>query len=471
MFPDAAAAHFGCGHDRELLSTFALVGPQPRMASQMDSFLINGGNRLKGKVEISGSKNSALPILAACLMAEGKTTLKSVPRLSDIDSMIKLLGELGCHVFRHEPPVDDRNPNLPPLNGNLDIEVRDEKNSAARYDIVKTMRASICVLGPLLAKRGKAIVSIPGGCAIGDRPVDLHVRGLEKLGAEFHYENGDIVGTVPGGRLKGKKLYLGGAMGPTVLGTINVMCAAALAEGETTLVGAACEPEVLDCADLLNKMGARIKGHGTPTITIEGVEKLTGAEHRIIPDRIECGTFIMAAAITNGELELKHCNLDHLIAVQDRLDEIGIKIERQNGTIFVSSSRRLNPIEMTTQPFPGFPTDLQAQLMALLCLSDGMSVITERIFPDRFLHVGELNRMGARIRKEGPTAIIHGVKELQGAAVMCSDLRASAALVLAGLAARGQTRLDRVYHIDRGYEKIEQKLIAVGADIERISPK
>lgn len=437
-----------------------------------DSFLIHGGTRLKGKIEVSGSKNSALPILAACLLADGKTTLKSVPRLSDIDSMMKLLGELGCHIYRHEPTGQGLAPDGPALNGDLDIEVTDQKQVEARYDIVKTMRASICVLGPMLAKRGRAIVSIPGGCAIGDRPVDLHVRGLMKLGAEFRTENGNIIGEVPkmrnGGRLKGCRMYLGGAMGPTVLGTINVMCAAALAEGETVLVGAACEPEVNDCAELLIKMGAKIKGHGTPEIRIEGVDKLTGAEHRIIPDRIEAGTFIIAAAITNGEVELKNCNLDHLIAVTDRLEEVGVRIERQNGTVYVSSSRRLTPSEMTTQPFPGFPTDLQAQLMALLCLGDGMSVITERIFPDRFLHVGELNRMGARVRKEGPTAIIQGVKELQGASVMCSDLRASAALVLAGLVARGTTRLDRVYHIDRGYEKIEEKLNAVGAQIERV---
>jgi UDP-N-acetylglucosamine 1-carboxyvinyltransferase len=443
----------------------------------MDSFLIRGGHRLKGRIEISGSKNSALPIMAACLLADGKTTLKGVPRLSDIDSMCKLVGELGCHVYRHEPQpfAGERRPpgalpDLPALNGPLDIEVRDEKLSEARYDIVKTMRASICVLGPLLAKRGRAVVSIPGGCAIGDRPVDLHVRGLMKLGAEFRTEGGNIVGEVRG-RLRGCRMYLGGAQGPTVLGTINVLCAAALAEGETVLVGAACEPEVVDCAELLIKMGARIKGHGTPEIRIEGVEKLIGCEHRIIPDRIECGTFMIAAAITNGELELKNCNLDHLIAVQDRLDEVGVKIQRQNGTIFVSSSRRLNPVEMTTQPFPGFPTDLQAQLMALLCLGDGMSVITERIFPDRFLHVGELNRMGAHVRKEGPTAIIQGVKEMQGASVMASDLRASAALVLAGLVAKGTTKIDRVYHIDRGYEKIEQKLAAVGADIERVKEK
>jgi UDP-N-acetylglucosamine 1-carboxyvinyltransferase len=436
----------------------------------MDSFSIRGGQRLKGTVEISGSKNSALPILAACLMAEGKTTLHGVPRLSDIDSMNRLLGELGCHVRRHEPggTLESGTPlNGPLLNGPLDIEVQDEHRCEAGYDIVKTMRASICVLGPLLAKRGRAIVSIPGGCAIGDRPVDLHVRGLQKLGATFHTDNGNIIGEVKG-RLKGCRMYLGGAQGPTVLGTINVLSAAALAEGETVLVGAACEPEVSDCAELLIKMGACIKGHGTPEIRVQGVEKLVGASHRIIPDRIECGTFMIAAAITNGELELRHANLDHLIAVTDRLEEVGVRVEREGGNLRVSSSRRLNPVEMTTQPYPGFPTDLQAQLMALLCLSDGMSVITERVFPDRFLHIGELNRMGARIRKEGPTAIIQGVKELQGAKVMASDLRASAALVLAGLIAKGTTNIDRVYHIDRGYEKIEQKLAAVGADITRV---
>ena len=432
----------------------------------MDSFLIHGGHRLKGTIEVSGSKNSALPILAACLMAEGKSTLKGVPRLLDIDSMSKLLGELGCHVYRHEPADPDILVG-PALNGPLDIQVQDESQCEARYEIVKTMRASICVLGPLLGKRGKAIVSMPGGCAIGDRPVDLHVRGLQKLGAHFRMENGNIVGEVRG-RLKGCRMYLGGALGPTVLGTINVMCAATLADGETILVGAACEPEVSDCAEMLIKMGARIKGHGTPEIRIEGVEKLVGAEHRVIPDRIECGTFMIAAAITNGELALKNCSLDHLIAVTDRLDEVGVQTERENGTVYVTAARRINPVEMTTQPYPGFPTDLQAQLMALLCLSDGISVVTERIFPDRFLHVGELNRMGARIRKEGPTAIIQGVRELQGANVMASDLRASAALVLAALVAKGSTRVDRVYHIDRGYEKIEQKLAAVGAHIERI---
>ncbi len=434
----------------------------------MDSFLVRGGNRLKGRVEISGAKNAALPILSATLMAEGRTRLHGVPRLSDIDSMNKLLGELGCHVYRHETEEGAVNKDgSPVLNGPLEIEVTDTNRCEAGYDMVSKMRASISVLGPLLGARGRAIVSMPGGCNIGDRPVDLHLRGLQKLGARFHIESGNIIGEVRG-RLKGCRMYLGGAQGPTVLGTINVMCAATRAEGETIIVGAACEPEVMDTANLLNKMGAKITGHGTPEIRIEGVDKLTATEHRIIPDRIETATFIIAAAMTNGELELKHCNLDHLLAVQDRLEEVGIHIEKENGTIFVSSARRLNPIEMTTQPYPGFPTDVQAQLMALLCLADGMSVITERIYPDRFLHVGELNRMGAKIRKEGSTAVIQGVKELQGATVMASDLRASAALVLAGLVARGQTRISRVYHIDRGYEKIEQKLRAVGADIERV---
>jgi UDP-N-acetylglucosamine 1-carboxyvinyltransferase len=333
------------------------------------------------------------------------------------------------------------------------------------------MRASICVLGPLLAKRGRARVSIPGGCAIGDRPIDLHIRGLQKLGAEFHAENGDIVGEVRG-RLKGCRMYLGGAQGPTVLGTINVMCAAAMAEGETVLVGAACEPEVVDCAEMLNKMGAKIKGHGTPEMRIEGMDKLTACEHKIIPDRIEAGTFLVAAAITNGELELRNCNVDHLIAAVDMLETVGVHMKPMgNNVVQVSSTRRLNPIELTTQPYPGFPTDLQAQLMALLCLADGNSVITERIFPDRFLHVGELNRMGARIRKEGATAIIQGVKDLEGARVMASDLRASAGLVLAALVAKGSTKIDRIYHIDRGYEKIEAKLVAVGANIERVPEK
>ena len=431
----------------------------------MDSFQITGGSRLKGVVEISGSKNSALPILAACLMAHGKMSLRGIPRLLDITSMIDLISQLGCSVKRQEPKIQA---GAIPLNGPVEIEVEREQLCWAPYDIVKTMRASICVLGPLLAKRGRARVSIPGGCAIGDRPIGLHIHGLEKLGAEFHYENGDVVGEVRG-RLKGCRMYLGGAQGPTVLGTINVMCAAATAEGETVVVGAACEPEVADCANMLNKMGAKIRGHGTPEMHIEGVDKLLGCEHTVIPDRIEAATFMMAAAITNGELELHNCNLDHLIAPVDVLESVGVNLKNMgNNIVLVTSTRRLNPLEVTTQPYPGFPTDLQAQLMALLCLADGNSVITERIFPDRFQHVGELNRMGANIRKEGATAIIHGVKDLQCARVMASDLRASAGLVLAALVAKGQTQIDRIYNIDRGYEKIETKLFAVGADIKRV---
>ena len=441
----------------------------------MDCFLIRGRTPLRGIVDISGSKNSSLPILAACLMADGVTTLHGVPRLSDINSMQKLLGELGCRVTRHEPESLAGTGKLdfvgrPALNGPLEIEVQDTTPVEARYDIVKTMRASICVLGPMLAKRGKAVFSVPGGCAIGSRPVDLHLRGLEKLGATFRHEKGYILGEVPGGRLKGAKLYLGGAQGPTVLGTINVMCAAALAEGTTIIVGAACEPEVEDCAQMLNKMGAKIMGAGTPEMVIVGVEKLEGVDHTVIPDRIEAGTFMMAAAMTDGELTLRNCNLDHLTAVLDRFEAIGVDVVEQNdGTVLARRSiKGLHQTEMTTQPYPGFPTDLQAQLVALMTQAEGASVVTERIFPDRFLHVGELNRMGARILKESSTAIIQGNRKLAGAPVMCGDLRASAALVMAAMTADGVTRLDRVYHIDRGYEKIEHKLAAVGARIERV---
>ena len=445
----------------------------------MDSFLIKGGRPLNGVVDISGSKNSALPILAACLMADGVTTLHGVPRLSDINSMIDLLRELGCRVQRHEPEslggtgqVDFAG--RPALNGPLEIEVVDESPIECRYEIVKTMRASVCALGPMLARRGRIEFSMPGGCSIGDRPIDLHLRGLKKLGVRFRNENGTIIGDIPGGRMKGTTMYVGGARGPTVLGTINLMCAAAMAEGTTVLVGAACEPEVADCAALLNKMGAKISGAGSPELTIVGVEKLGGVEHTIIPDRIEAGTFMLAAAMTGGTLTLNNCRADHLIAVIDAFEEAGLVFERPNireNTIVVSAPNGLKPAEMTTQPYPGFPTDIQAQFMAALTLADGASVITERIFPDRFTHVGELNRMGAGILKEGATAIVRGkgMNGLSAAPVMCSDLRASAALVLAALAAPGTTVLDRVYHIDRGYEKIVQKLRAVGAQIERMS--
>ncbi len=442
----------------------------------MDSLLIRGGKPLVGTVDISGSKNASLPILAACLMAEGTTTLHGVPRLSDISSMVKLLRSLGLRVDRQQPAslagtdvVDFTG--RPALNGPLEIEVEDDTKLSCSYDLVKTMRASVCVLGPMLARRGRVVFSAPGGCAIGDRPIDLHLRGLEKLGATFTLEGGYIVGTVPPEGLKGTTLYLGGGRGPTVLGTINVMCAAALARGTTTIVGAACEPEVADCAKLLNAMGARITGGGTPEIKIEGVTMLTGTSHTVIPDRIEAGTFILAAAMTGGRLALRNARRDHLIAVIDAYEQCGIRIVDcpETGHLVADAPNGLSPIEVTTQPYPGFPTDLQAQLMAAMCLANGASVITERIYPERFLHVAELNRLGSNVIKEGPTALIRGVGTLQGATVMCSDLRASAALLLAGLAASEETRLDRVYHIDRGYEKLEQKLQSVGADIRRIN--
>ncbi len=418
----------------------------------MDAFEIVGGKRLRGQVRINGAKNAALPQMAAAIMADSPVTLTDVPNLADVRMLGRILGELGVQVSRK--------------GGALCCRVVDDKPVRARYELVRQMRASICVLGPLLARRGKAQVSMPGGCAIGDRPVDLHLRGLAALGAEIRLEGGYIVATAK--RLRGAEVFLGGPFGSTVTGTANVMMAATLARGTTTIEMAACEPEVVDLADLLNAMGAKIRGHGTPRIVIEGVRSLSGCRHRLIPDRIEAATFMVAAAITNGDVTVGNCRPAHQMAVIDRLRRIGVEVERNGRGVAVSSARRLNPVDLVTQPFPGFPTDVQAQLMALLCLADGNSIITEKIYPDRFMHVGELGRMGARLRKEGPTVIVEGVKNLIGAPVMASDLRASAALVLAGLAAQGPTRVSRVYHIDRGYEKIEQRLAALGADIRRI---
>lgn len=405
-------------------------------------------------MKIDGAKNAALPIMAATILCEGPTVLRGVPNLMDVDSMALLLGKLGVSVSR-----------LP--DGAMRLCVEDEMNCHAEYDLVRKMRASVCVMGPLLAKRRRAIVSMPGGCAIGDRPIDLHVMGMEMLGADIELNAGDM--QLRAKKLIGTEMFLGGAFGSTVTGTANVMMAAVLAKGRTVIESAACEPEVTDLGNFLNACGARITGHGTPRITIDGVESLTGCEYTIIPDRIEAGTFMIAAAITNGEVHIENARLEHMLAVVDRMRHIGVNIERDDGHVVVSSARRLEPITVTTQPFPGFPTDLQAQLMALLTLADGNSVITEKVFPDRFMHVAELNRMGARLRKEGPVVIVEGVKKLVGAPVMASDLRASAALVLAGLIAKGQTRVNRVYHIDRGYDRIEQKLVALGADIQRVN--
>ncbi|MBN1491087.1 MAG: UDP-N-acetylglucosamine 1-carboxyvinyltransferase [Phycisphaerae bacterium] len=418
----------------------------------MDYFLINGGNRLRGRIEIGGAKNASLPILAACILCEDEVVLHDVPDLADVQSMLLLLEELGVQSTRR-------------ADGALRLRVVDESRVHAEYDLVRKMRASVCVMGPLLAKRKEARVSMPGGCNIGDRPINLHVQGLRRLGAAADLKNGDVL--LASEQLIGGDIFLGGPFGSTVTGTANVLMAAVLAKGRTVIEAAACEPEITDLADFLNACGAKISGQGTPCIVIDGVEQLGGCEHRIIPDRIEAGTFMVAAAITNGELELANCRLDHLGAVVDRLRHIGVTVERDNGVAVVASTRRLEPADVTTQPYPGFPTDLQAQLMVLLSLADGNSVITEKIFPDRFMHVAELNRMGAMLRKEGPTVIVEGVRHLIGAPVMASDLRASAALVVAGLVAQGQTRISRVYHIDRGYKEIEKKLAAVGADIER----
>ncbi len=430
----------------------------------MDRFVIEGGRRLDGTVRINGSKNAALPLMAASLLSDQPVTLRGIPDLADIGNMRRLLGELGVEIEQTS------------ANGARaeTMRVTDDSESHARYDIVRTMRASICVLGPLLAARGRARVSMPGGCAIGDRPVDLHLRGMEALGAEIELDGGDIIARAPGGRLRGDTIFLGGAFGSTVLGTANVMSAATLAEGTTIIECAACEPEIVDLAKLLTAMGAQIEGAGSPRMTIHGVEKLGGADHAVLPDRIEAATYMCAAAITNGALTLEDCPLDCLLAVVDRLEAAGVRVEPVEKdcdplrcAVRVTADRVIKPIEVTTQPHPGFPTDVQAQLMALLCLSDGNSVVTEKIFPERFLHVAELSRMGARLFRQGNTVVVSGVRSLKGAPVMASDLRASAGLVLAGLAAEGETVVNRVYHLDRGYERMEERLAAVGAVIER----
>jgi len=419
----------------------------------MDKFVIEGGTRLQGEVTVSGAKNAALPIMAACLLTSDECVIRSVPDLADIRHLCELLEKLGARTWRDK-------------NKDIHIKVEEESCCLADYDSVRRMRASICVLGPLLARRGRAEVSMPGGCAIGDRPINLHLRGMKALGARLHLESGNIIAETQ--HLEGTEIFLGGPFGSTVLGTANVMTAASLAQGRTVIECAACEPEIVDLGNFLNKLGAKITGHGSPRITIEGVEKLHGAEHEIIPDRIEAGTFMVAAAITNGDITIKNCRAEHLMAFIDRLNLVGVNVERLDAAVRVTSARRLNPVDVTTQPYPGFSTDLQAQLMALLCLAEGNSIITEKIFPDRFMHTAELNRMGARLRKEGAIVIVQGVGELIGAPVMASDLRASAALVLAGMIAKGQTTVLRVYHIDRGYEHIEQKLNALGARIERL---
>jgi UDP-N-acetylglucosamine 1-carboxyvinyltransferase len=421
----------------------------------MDIFHIEGPVRLSGSVSINGSKNASLPIMAATILAAGKSLLKAVPQLSDISVCCELLGRLGCKLARGP-------------NGDLSIDSTVIDNPIGEYEIVCRMRASICILGPLLARCGRAEVSMPGGCAIGDRPVNLHLKGLQALGAQVHLKNGYIIAEAPNG-LKGTDIFLGGPFGSTVLGTANVLTAATLAKGRTIIEAAACEPEIADLANCLNKMGAKITGIGSPRLIIEGVKQLQPVEFTVIPDRIEAGTFMVAAAITASELRLRNCRLDDMMAVVDELRSIGVTIDAEDDGCVVALQGPIKTADITTQPYPGFPTDLQAQFMALLSLAEGNSVVIEKIFPDRFVHVAELNRMAANLRKEGPTVIVAGVKKLIAAPVMASDLRASAALVLAGLAAEGTTIINRVYHIDRGYERIEERLNPLGASIIRES--
>jgi UDP-N-acetylglucosamine 1-carboxyvinyltransferase len=417
----------------------------------MDKFRITGGKKLSGTVTVSGAKNSALPCLAATLLSAQPVTLHNVPYVRDLITMRRLLEDLGCTVL--VPGLRTHQVNA----GSVD-------SHEATYELVKTMRASVLVLGPLVARFGEARVSLPGGCAIGQRPIDLHLMALEKMGAQIEISGGVVEARAD--RLRGADISFEIV---TVTGTENVMMAASLASGTTRIFNAACEPEITDLAELLNKMGAKIEGAGSPVITITGVDALGGAMHRIIPDRIECGTLMIAAAITRGELEITNCDASYLLAVIDKLRAVGVEIEElNNSTLHVSGSEHYTAKDMTTAVHPGFPTDMQAQYMALMTQAEGNAVINETIFENRLMHASELQRLGARLKITGHSVHVHGPSPLKGARIMASDLRASASLVLAGLAAEGETLIDRVYHIDRGYEKIEEKLRSVGADIERV---
>lgn len=418
----------------------------------MDKFLVHGGTPLKGSIAISGSKNSALPILAATLLTPETCIIHRVPDLSDIRYMLEILRHLGAEVTFE--------------NGT--VTVRAEKiHSEAPYDLVRKMRASICVLGPLVARCGKATVSMPGGCVIGDRPIDIHLRGMQALGAQVDTDAGNVYVTTTG--LRGDVIPLGGKFGSTVLGTDNVMMAATAASGVTVIDSAACEPEVKDLAEFLVGMGAKIKGHGTTRIEITGGTPLHGVEHTVIPDRIEAGTFLIAGLATGGDLTLTGVDNGHLENTLHHLAQGGATVEKGSDTVRVYAPGPLKPIDLVTEVYPGFSTDMQAQFCAMLATVPGISAVTEKIFPNRYMHLSELKRMGANIDLEGNTAIIRGVDHLSGAPVMASDLRASAALVIAGLTARGTTEVNRVYHIDRGYERIDHKLGLVGAKIERKS--
>ncbi len=421
----------------------------------MDKFLIKGGKALRGTVAISGAKNSALPVMAAALLTAEKVTLHNIPKVRDLITMSKLLTFMDAKVSVTEVPARDYVIEAPTLN-----------HAEAPYELVKTMRASVLTLGPLMARVGVARVSLPGGCAIGARPVDLHLKALEQMGAEIGTSHGYIEARAPKGKLKGAHIKFEKI---TVTGTENILMAAALANGETVLENAAREPEVTDLVEMLRKMGAKICGDGTSTLRIRGVERLHGTEHTVIPDRIEAGTFLVAGAITGGDLTIAHCAPEHLGAVIAKLEQAGVPIEiMDKSTLRVRGAKKLVGSDMTTEEYPGFATDMQAQYMALATQAEGTSAITEKIFENRFLHASELIRMGANISIEGHTAVVHGPAVLSGTTVQASDLRASAGLVLAGLVASGETTIERVYHIDRGYEGIVEKLRAVGAEIERL---
>lgn len=419
----------------------------------MDKLLIHHSGPLHGTVTVSGAKNAVLPIMAACLLTEEPSIIENVPQVTDVVSMMEILRQLGIEVGF--------------ANDRLTITPGRYAGTVAPYELVSRMRASICVLGPLLAKQGKAQVSMPGGCVIGPRPIDLHLKGLQALGVTFTIEHGYIVAM--GTELRGARVHLSGAFGSSVLATANVMMAATLAKGTTLIEHAACEPEVVDLANFLIAMGAHINGHGGPVICVEGVKRLRGVRYRIIPDRIEVGTLMIAAAIVGGHLTIEGAQAEHLGAVIDKLSEATVKIEKLNGSLRVQAMHPLQAVDVTTLPFPGFPTDLQAQMMALMAVSRGLSVLTEKVYPERFMHISELNRMGASVTREGASAIIKGVGRLSGAPVIAPDLRAAAALILAGMAAENQTELSGLEHLERGYQHLESQLIRLGAKIQRVS--
>lgn len=417
----------------------------------MEKFVIEGGRKLAGDIKVSGSKNATLPILAATLLTDGVCEIRNVPKLRDTLTMCKLLRSLGKTV--------EMSSNKVTVSGSVN-------NHVADYKLVSTMRGSFCVLGPLLAKLGKAKVSMPGGCVIGVRPIDLHMKGILALNVKASFDGGYVMAHTP--RLKGSQMYLGGTFGSSVLATANVMMAAVLAHGETVIESAACEPEIEDLGNFLSEMGAKIHGHGTPRIVINGVRKLNGISYKMAADRIEAGTFLIMAAAAKSDILVKDANYNHLLALIDKLHSIGVDVEKVgHNDIRVRCKKTLKPANIVTHPHPGFPTDLQAQYMALMAITPGVSIITDRVFPDRFMHIAELNRMGALIRRDAGSAIVEGIKELYGAPVMASDLRASAALVIAGLVAKGKTEIHRIYHLDRGYERLDEKLALIGAKVSR----